>query len=273
MSEWYSGAVTANGIKIHYERTGGEKPPVVLLHGVTDNGLCWTRLARALEPDYDLIMVDARGHGLSDAPAAGYGPADHAADVAGLIQALALGKPVLLGHSMGAATAAATAASYPERVGAIILEDPPFWQHAPGPAEALAAQAAEWRAGIIANKSKTVAELIALCRAQSPSWDEAELLAWAESKRQVSPKVATVVGAFRTSWQDGARHIACPVLLITADPKRGAIVTPEVAQEAAALWPRGRVVHIPGAGHNIRREQFEPYLEAVRGFLAKATRP
>ena len=63
MAEWQSGSVDANGVTIHYTRTGGGGPVVVLAHGVTDNGLCWSPLARELEPDYDLIMVDARGHG------------------------------------------------------------------------------------------------------------------------------------------------------------------------------------------------------------------
>ena len=82
MSKWTSGDVVANGIKIHYNRTGGDKPPVVLAHGFTDNGLCWTRAAQVLEQDYDVIMYDARGHGFSDAPESGYSTEDHAADLA-----------------------------------------------------------------------------------------------------------------------------------------------------------------------------------------------
>lgn len=60
MGEWLSGDVIANGIRIHYYRTGGDKPPLVLSHGATDNGLCWVRLTRALESEYDVIMPDAR---------------------------------------------------------------------------------------------------------------------------------------------------------------------------------------------------------------------
>ncbi len=266
MSDWKPGDVIANGVKIHYHRTGGDGPRIVLLHGITDNGLCWTRLVRALEADYDCIMVDARGHGLSDAPAEGYGPDDHAADVCGLIAALDLGKPVLIGHSMGASTAAHTAARYPERVGAVVLEDPPWFAEPPIPSDPKAALA-EWQAGIAANKARSVDELIALCREQSPTWDEVEWLPWAESKRQVDPRVVGFAGGWARRWQDVARLITCPALLLTADPERGAIVRPEVAREAAGLMRDCRVVHIPGAGHNIRREQFEQFLAAVRGFL------
>jgi pimeloyl-ACP methyl ester carboxylesterase len=45
------------------------------------------------------------------------------------------------------------------------------------------------------------------------------------------------------------------------------MVTPTLADEAAALNPNVEVVHIPGAGHNVRRENFEAYLAAVRAFL------
>jgi len=52
MKDWLEGDTTTNGIKIHYYRTGGDKPPVVINHGAGDDGLCWTRVAKALEKDY-----------------------------------------------------------------------------------------------------------------------------------------------------------------------------------------------------------------------------
>ncbi len=55
------GVCDANGINIHYLRTGGSKPPLVLLHGLTGSGACWSPLARALEGEYDVMMPDARG--------------------------------------------------------------------------------------------------------------------------------------------------------------------------------------------------------------------
>ena len=50
MPDWVSRDVIANGIKIHYYRTGDRKPPVVLLHGITDYGLYWSRVARGWRP-------------------------------------------------------------------------------------------------------------------------------------------------------------------------------------------------------------------------------
>jgi pimeloyl-ACP methyl ester carboxylesterase len=59
-----------------------------LAHGFSDDGLCWTPVTQALEAAYDVIMVDARGHGRSDAPDAGYNPTVMADDLAGVITAL-----------------------------------------------------------------------------------------------------------------------------------------------------------------------------------------
>lgn len=71
------------------------------------------------------------------------------------------------------------------------------------------------------------------------------------------------------NWRELLPKVKCPVLLITSDPERGGIVTPEIAEEAKRLLPSIKVVRIQGAGHNIRREQFDAYLKAVRAFLAE----
>jgi len=104
MTDWYADKIATNGIQLYYTRTGGDKPPVVLAHGFSDDGLCWTPVAEKLAADYDVIMVDARGHGRSDTPEQGYTPIDMAADLAGVITGLGLNKPTVLGHSMGGST-------------------------------------------------------------------------------------------------------------------------------------------------------------------------
>lgn len=99
MANWFTGDIVVNGIKIHYHRTGGDKPTLVIAHGVTDNGISWSRVARALEQDYDVIMYDRRGHGFSDAPQSGYTFEDHAEDLVNFIVALNLDRPCVMGHS------------------------------------------------------------------------------------------------------------------------------------------------------------------------------
>jgi predicted dehydrogenase/pimeloyl-ACP methyl ester carboxylesterase len=273
ITTWPSADVIANGINLHYYRTGGNKPPLVLAHGFSDNGLCWTPVARVLERDYDVIMFDARGHGLSDAPDEGYADEDRAADLVGLIQALGLEKPAVMGHSMGASTVAVAAAQYPDVIGKAILEDPPWRDEGSlgdRTPEEMEAWVKEWHERLLADKDKSREALIARVREESPTWSEAELGPWAESKRQLSPKVLHRSARPRTPWREVAEKIACPTLLITADNEAGAIVSPETAEEAAELNANIQVVHIEGAGHSIRREAFKPYMQAVWDFLIDA---
>jgi pimeloyl-ACP methyl ester carboxylesterase len=65
--------------------------------------------------------------------------------------------------------------------------------------------------------------------------------------------------------------IVCPVLLITADPERGAIVTGEQAASLRAMAPHVSIAHLAGAGHSIHRDQFARFLETVRAFLNELT--
>ena len=275
MSVLASSDIATNNINIHYYRTEKSartpwRPSLVLLHGITDSGLCWPRVVKALAPEHDMILPDARGHGLSDKPAAGYAPQDHAADVAGLIQGLGLERPILIGHSMGAGVSATVAALYPDLVRGVILEDPPWRPGSDeGTPEEQAERAAEWRKDILSRKAKTRPEVIAQRKREQPEWADEEFNDWIVAKQQVSPEVTQFITAARLPWRDVCARIACPVLLITANVADGAIVTPEVAAEAAKLMPKGRAVHIAGAGHNIRREQFAAYMTAVREFLAE----
>ena len=109
MTNWMSGVCEANGINIHYLRTGGRKRPLVLRHGLTGSGACSIPFARALEGEYDVVMPDARRHGNSSTPLNGHRYEDQASDVVGLIKGFGLAAPVLLGHSMGGMTVAVVA--------------------------------------------------------------------------------------------------------------------------------------------------------------------
>ncbi|MFP3896526.1 MAG: alpha/beta fold hydrolase [Anaerolineales bacterium] len=262
MSNWKSGDVIVNGLKLHYTRTGGEKPPLVMVHGYSDNGLCWTRVARILEEDYDLIMYDVRGHGLSDDAPEGGESEGMVHDAAGLIEALDLDRPGMMGHSMGAAITAGTAAFYPDLLSYIILEDVPWWADAE--AQERWHQRSPEQPG---EEPQTREEWVAFCRRRSPHWHEDEVQPWADAKMQFSEHEELDL-SIPLAWQEIARKITCPALLITGDPEEGAIVAPEVAQEALELMPQAELAHIEGASHNIRRSQFEAYMEAIQDFLA-----
>lgn len=265
MQKLLSGCVAANGIDIHYCRSGGNKPVMIFAHGRTDNGLCWTRVASNFFQDYDVILYDARGHGLSSAPATGYWSSDHAADLAGLIGALHIQKPIVIGHSMGGGTTLYFAGQYPALPCAIILEDPtpPAWW------SALPEKRKEDISWIYQYQGKTKEEIAEMGRKQNPKWDESEFDSWAESKIQFSPNIANRGEYLPVSWQEHLSKITCPALLLIADQSAGAILNPEMAGEIASYIPDMHIVKIHGAGHNIRREQYDAYVKAVQQFIMK----
>ncbi len=152
---WTDGYVVANGIRIHYWRTGGNKPALVMAHGSSDDGLCWTNLAREFQDQYDIIMFDARGHGLSDPPTPADPPDVQVEDLAGLIKELKLVRPLLMGHSMGSSSVARFAAKYPDVARAVILEDPGLVRPATPAAAGPATQTPEQRRMTILARNST----------------------------------------------------------------------------------------------------------------------
>src|SRR5678810_82351 len=104
--------------------SSGDNPALLLLHGLTDHGRYWSRTAAALEDLYDVVMLDQRGHGLSDQPARGYSDEEMAADAAGVIEALALAPAAVLAHSMGGAVTNVLAGTRPDLVSRAVLLDP-----------------------------------------------------------------------------------------------------------------------------------------------------
>jgi pimeloyl-ACP methyl ester carboxylesterase len=265
-SAWTDGYVYTNGIRLHYWRTGAGsgKPVIVMAHGSSDDALCWTNLAKEITGQYDVIMFDARGHGWSDPPKAG-DPADaQVEDLAGLIGELKLDRPILMGHSMGSFSVAWFAAKYPNVPRAIILEDPNLTGRpmtaAPKRTEA------ELRAVMIGRNNQSEEELVAGCLKNSPKWGRAECEVWAPSKRRHHPDTAVYPNnAGRPPVKELFAKIAVPTLILKADAEGEARKTNE---ETAALLAKGKIVHITGAGHNVRRENKAMTLETLNAFLA-----
>jgi pimeloyl-ACP methyl ester carboxylesterase len=263
---WTDGYVLANGIRIHYWRTGGNKPALVMAHGSSDDGLCWTNLAREFQDQYDIVMFDARGHGLSDPPTPSDPPDVQVEDLAGLIKELKLNRPILMGHSMGSSSVARFAAKYPDVARAVILEDPGLVRPATPAAGAAATQTPEQRrTTILARNNTTEEELVAGCMKNSPKWGRSECEFWAPSKRRHHP--ATVQNAPSTLPPVGElfSKITAPTLILKADAQGD---LRKQNEEVASRLPKGKIVHIEGAGHNVRRENKTQTIEVMKAFLS-----
>jgi pimeloyl-ACP methyl ester carboxylesterase len=264
---WSESDIDVDGVQLHAYRRGHGRS-VVLAHGATDNGRCWDRVASVLDDEFELIAYDARGHGRSDAPD-DWG--DGGSDLIAIVDAFGLDHPVAMGHSMGAAAAAAAIAARPDLFRAAVLEDPPWMPPRTAVDAAARAALAEQFAAMLRG---TKEEIAAHGREQNPSWDPAEFDAWAESKTQFRPPAnwADRFTTDRPRWQDSVVKFECPVLLVRGgNADRGRIVTEEIAAEAQALCPTLEVVVLDDAGHNVRREAFDGYVVAVRAFLRAHT--
>jgi pimeloyl-ACP methyl ester carboxylesterase len=112
------------GVRIHY-RVEGEGPPLVLQHGFTDSLQTWYELGYvdALKPDFQMILVDARGHGRSDKPhePVAYERERAVADITTVLDDLEVSRAHFFGYSMGARIGFAIARNAPERFHCLIL--------------------------------------------------------------------------------------------------------------------------------------------------------
>ena len=112
------------GLSQYYLDAAGGDPPMVLLHGLSANANCWSAvIAAGLAPDHRVIAPDLRGRARSGKPDSGYGMADHAADIIGLMDALHLPQVVLVGHSFGGYLAIYLAAHHPDRFSRLVVID------------------------------------------------------------------------------------------------------------------------------------------------------
>jgi len=268
MAKLIYGHLEINGNRINYYRTGGQLPPVVYLHDLADSGLCWNRLPVYMEPFYDQVLIDARGHGMSGKPENGYSTADHASDVIEVIHALKLEPVILIGHAMGSAVAALTARLAPDLVRLVILEDPPWLEKAVSDnPNLISAQVAAMRQWITGVKSMTFEEIMAFGKGNFPNWDQSEFFQWAKSKQMVKLEALDWLTDPQPDWRETINQIRCPGLLITSDPERGAVVSPATTAEAKTYWKKLDSVHLPGAGHHIHREQYYAFRDLVRKYI------
>jgi pimeloyl-ACP methyl ester carboxylesterase len=257
---WSSGVCETNGVSLHYHRTGGARPPVVLLHGLMGSGACWTPLARALEGEFDVVMPDARGHGDSSAPHDGYRYDDLAGDVAGLVRGLELSRPVLVGHSMGGMTAAVAASRAAGMIRGLVLVDPTFLSPE---------RQREVRDSDVAEQHRRQlglrrSDLVAQARARHPHRSPELVELQAEARLKTRMGAFDVLAPPSPEYRDVVKAIDVPSLLVIGDDP---VVTLEMATELRDLNPRLRIEQVRDAGHGLPFDQPERLSEVVLSFL------
>lgn len=115
--------VKGDGVEIQLALWEGNGKTILCIHGLTANCRCWDVMAEALTPRHQLIAMDLRGRGLSGSPPSGYSIEHHCRDILALLEDIGVEKPVVMGHSLGAAISLGFGAQYEDRVERIILVD------------------------------------------------------------------------------------------------------------------------------------------------------
>jgi pimeloyl-ACP methyl ester carboxylesterase len=264
----------AGRLRVH-ELGRDDGQTLVLLHGLSDSGLCWPDAVRRWLHDYRIVAPDARGHGESARcdPGASHGNRfeDLVADVVSVLEALAgegVQAPLLVGHSMGAGVAGAVLAARPDLVRAGVLEDPP-WFTLPGggdrppPPETLQQSVQSFRDDLEAAQARGRVEL--------PQWPEIELQPWAASKAQLDPLLTDRDQILcQTPWIDIASAITRPTLVVTGDRQGVVLVSALSRQRLTDLGnPHLEVEVVPEAGHTVRRDRSDAYHQIVDPWIRR----
>jgi pimeloyl-ACP methyl ester carboxylesterase/DNA-binding SARP family transcriptional activator len=117
------GLVPLREITMHAIEWPGREPAILGVHGSAGHAYLFRTWGEALSPEIRVVAVDLRGHGLSDKPPSGYTVDDHVQDLLDLIAALALPRPILLGHSLGGSITTFVAEAAGDRIGGLVLLD------------------------------------------------------------------------------------------------------------------------------------------------------
>lgn len=281
MREW--AFQTGAGITLNVADDGGEAPPVVLLHGVTRRWQDWLSLWPHLANRWRVVAIDLRGHGRSDRGPGAYRIVDYVPDIVDFLREGLDDPAIVIGHSLGGNLAAAVAAEAPDRVRALVLEDPPLVMAGPRLAETSFLET--FHVFIRhAGSDRPVAEIaaeMAEARISVPGRDtpvrlgdirDAVSLRFSAScLKRLDPEALQVPIAGR--WLDGCDvesslgRVECPTLLIQADTTVGGILPDRDASAAASLIRDCLHLKLPGVGHNIHTGATDAMMRMVVPFL------
>lgn len=219
--------VDVEGVRLAYQVSGPpDAPPLVLLHALGEDASDWSAVAPVLARRRRVYALDLRGHGRSEWPGA-YSLHLMRDDVLGFLDALALDRVDLVGHSLGGIVAYLLAEDHPQRVHRLVLEDVP----APRPRE------------------RTV-----------PTRPEGELTFDWEMVLAVKPQLDTP----EAGWLERLDRITAETLVVAGGPDSH--VPRDGTAELVRRVPHGRLVTIP-AGHLIHRAAPEEFTKTVVEFL------
>lgn len=256
--------VTVNGLKINHRDTGGEGPPIVLVHGFTGNVRNWALNIPALRDRFRCVSLDLPGHGLSARPAEmeAYELPKMARVVWGAIKALGLERPVLMGHSMGGMISQYVALDHSEAIRALVLVDTA--------AETIAIRNVDRQKMIDAVKVGGLEAAFEqqLANAEASVRGNARFVAmWREQFLMTAPQAylgGAEAMARRESLIERLKTLAIPTLIICGENDLPFLGPSKKMHEAI---PGSRLEIIAGAGHSPTFEAPDKFNAVLTAFL------
>ncbi len=255
------------GVSLNYYQTGKGDRDIFVQHGLYDDALCWGDLPRDLGKNYRVTLIDARGFGFSSKPDAGYDIETMTEDMAALIMHLNPHQPIVIGQSMGASLGCHLAALYPDLLKAVVLIDPAFREPISPDSKAnlLARRVNE----LCSQQAMSRDEMIAIIHSKHPDWPDEFVFPGTDSRFRMCLNSFAILNSIDTTWKEDLKKARCPMLLVTAEVNKGAIVSKETADYAHSVNTNIKPVFISGAGHSIHKEQYAKVLGAIEIFLAE----
>lgn len=239
-------------------------------------GANWRGIARPFEKDFHVLYYDQRGHGRSFSPPTGYAPEDFAGDLKKILDELGWKKIYLVGHSMGGRIAANFAASYPERVEKLVIEDigpdanpdairriEELLDGIPAPfADKQAAK--DYFGGAFFQKFAHRRNLKPLALFLLSNFTETDRgFDWKFDKEVMRRCVRE--GRARERYEE-FRSLTMPTLFIRG--RNSEELSREVFERVLAENPRIQGLEIADAGHWVHFDRAGEFIEAVKGFFA-----
>lgn len=257
---------TRAGVELVYWTWPGDGPPALLLHGIGTYGRSWDLFADAVAGRLRLVASDARGHGESGRPPAGYAAADFVADAVAILDAAGIDRAVVVGHSMGGLHSIYLAATHPERVSALVVVDAGVEPMAEGSERArrlLTERPARFATPGAAREylertSPGYSEAVYRNRLEWLFRSEAGELVW-----RSDPHALAEIMRSRTDPTDRwvrLRTIAAPTLVVRGT--RSNVLSAEVAERMVAELKDGRLLELD-AGHNVALDRPRELADAV----------
>jgi pimeloyl-ACP methyl ester carboxylesterase len=247
---------------------------VLFIHGLSQSRLAWKKQTCSdLAPEFRLVTMDIRGHGLSDKPRGAYGdPALWAEDVQAVIAALDLKQPVLVGWSYGGVIMSDYLGAFGDDaiagtvwVGAVSRLGEPLVQEGFLGADFLALVP-----GLFSeNATESVATLqrfLRLCVHEEPSPED--FYFFLGYNAAVPPHVREGLLARHVNNDGALRGTRKPVSLVHGEADR--IVSPRMCAHIRTLVPQATVAMYPNVGHMPFWEAPDRFNRELREFRGRA---